>query len=177
MFFLRSHIKNLRPVVGPVGRKFFYDPKVDSDIYMKGAWILHSLRTYLKNDTLFFDIFKSFATKFKFSIATSKDFINLVSEKSGDNMQWFFDQYLNNRFVPVLEIALTRKGLFYRWTHTNNDFRMPVKIKLGNDNEIEITPTVKTQFFSWAFPRVNINFRQSLFLVKENSALPFLYNK
>ena len=173
----RNQIKNLRPVVGPGGRKFFYQPKVDSDIYMKGAWVIYSLRAYLDDDSLFFDILKSFAIKYRMRIVTTQDFIDLVNEKSGRDMKWFFDQYLYSRFVPVLEICPVREGLYYRWTKTNSDFKIPVKVKLSGDREVEINPTSKTQLYRASLTGVSIKLDQFLFLVKTNEALPVLFRR
>lgn len=175
MLFMRSTIKNVRPVIGPPGRKFFYDPKVDSDLYMKGAWILHSLRAYLDNDSLFFDILKTFQSRYREKIVTSKDFTDLANEKSGEDLNWFFDQYLKSRFVPVLEVCVSQGGLYYRWTQTNANFKMPVKVKVSDTEEIKITPTAKTQFLNRSMPSISISIMQALMLVKENKELPLLY--
>ena len=49
--FYKVMIANKRPLVGPVGRRYF-DYK-DGDAYVKGAWMLHSLRTTINNDSIF----------------------------------------------------------------------------------------------------------------------------
>jgi aminopeptidase N len=125
----RWTIINRRPVVGPYGLRYFNYK--DSDIYVKGAWILHTLRETINNDPVFFDIIKTFATRNMYRNVTSADFISVVNEKTGKDYNWFFDQYLHNRFVPELEYCTDKKGLFYyRWNpeYTNDTFPLPVTI-------------------------------------------------
>jgi aminopeptidase N len=143
LFQQRIFIRNQRPVVGPTGVNYFNYK--DSDPYMKGSWILHTLRTVIGNDPVFLDILKSFAIAYREKQVNSQDFINLVNSKTGKDYSWFFKQYLNNRKVPVLEYALDGKGkIYYRWAEVADDFSMPVKLKMG-PNSFTITPTSKVQ--------------------------------
>src|SRR5690606_35016695 len=68
----RLFIKNKYPLVGVKDRRWFHHRK-GSDVYVKAAWVLHTLRAQLDNDPLFFDIIKTFATRYKYKIVTSKD--------------------------------------------------------------------------------------------------------
>ncbi|MGL5891121.1 MAG: M1 family metallopeptidase [Bacteroidia bacterium] len=121
----RLYIINRRPVVGKKGIRYFNYK--DSDIYMKGAWILHTLRNSINNDTLFFDIIKTFATRYYRSEISSQQFIDLVNEKTGQNYNAFFAQYLNNRFVPEIEFFDDGEYLYYRWKKTNADFDLSIR--------------------------------------------------
>ena len=125
----RNFIVNRRPVVAPYGMRYFNFR--DSDIYMKGAWILHSLRYTMHNDSLFFDVLKTFYTRFKYQNARSSDFEKLVNEKTGKDFTWFFDQYLRNRFTPELEYCMKNDQLYYRWTKTNTHFPMTAKVQMA----------------------------------------------
>ena len=127
LLFQRLTIKNKRPVVGPEGYHYFNYK--DGDVYNKGSWILHTLRTAMNNDTLFLGIIRSFALKYREKQVVSQDFIDLVNQRSGKDYTWFFKQYLYNRKVPVLEYNLDKSGeLAYRWAETGDDFKMPVRI-------------------------------------------------
>jgi aminopeptidase N len=122
LFFSRLMIKNKYPVVGDEDRRWFHY-RICSDVYGKGAWILHTLRTQLNNDRLFFDIIKSFYEENKYSIVESKDFISHVNYITSNDYTWFFNQYLNNNFAPELEYAISDRGLLhYRWKNTNPNF-------------------------------------------------------
>lgn len=106
-------IVNRRPVVGEKGIRYFNYH--DGDIYNKGAWVLHSLRYAIENDSLFFDILHSFYMENKYSQVSSEKLEELVSRKTGKDFHWFFEQYLYNRFVPELEYCVKDGKLFYRW--------------------------------------------------------------
>ena len=130
-------IKNKRPVVAPHGRRCFHANK-SSDVYAKGAWILHSLRNTIENDSLFFSIIKNFYNDNKLSVITSQDFIDLVNKETNQDFTWFFSQYLNHNKVPVLEYYFSDDGiLYYCWRDVNNDFKnLPVFIKISSNEEI-----------------------------------------
>ncbi|MEO5645354.1 MAG: M1 family metallopeptidase [Bacteroidia bacterium] len=118
----RAYIVNRRPLVGEKGIRYFNYK--DGDIYMKGAWVLHSLRHVVANDSLFFDILHSFYMENRMKEISSKQFEETVNRKTGKNLHWFFEQYLYNRFTPELEYCVKDKTLFYRWNpgYSGEDF-------------------------------------------------------
>lgn len=121
------YIKNQRPVVGPMNKRWFYYK--DGDIYSKGTWILATLRTVINNDKIFFDILKSFYQENQRSVILSDKFQELVERKTGVNYDWFFNQYLYNRKTPILEYYKDYEGyLYYRWIDCNDDFKMNAKV-------------------------------------------------
>jgi aminopeptidase N len=168
----RISIINRRPLVGPVGRRWFWHK--DGDVYVKGAWMMHTLRTVIGNDKLFFDILKSFREKYHGVTISSHDFIAYVNERTGNDYTWFFNQYLHNRFTPILEYYMEGNKFYYRWTHVNEDFRMPVNIQAnGDDENIRIVPSAKTQVLEYrtAFRSLYLPEERMLFGVKENAKL------
>ncbi len=128
-------IANKKPVVGP--RNVNYWDYKDSDPYLKGALMLHSLRGTIGNDPVFFDILKSFYKKYKFTIVNTGDFIEMVNEKTHNNFDWFFQQFLYNRkparFQYKTEFNPVNKSwhMNYKWLDTDSGFKMPVDIKDG----------------------------------------------
>lgn len=167
LLFQRLTIKNKRPVVGPEGYHYFNYK--DGDVYVKGSWILHTLRNTINNDTLFLGILKSFAVQNKAKIVVSDDFIKLVNERTGQDYGWFFKQYLYNRKVPVLEYNLGKNGeLLYRWAETGEDFKMPLKI-INGGIAYNLSPTSKTQTVTLAAGGEDIIFpkEKMLFIAKE----------
>jgi len=174
LLFQRWMIKNKRPVVGPLGRRYF-DYK-DSDAYVKGSWVLHTLRSEIDDDTLFFDIIKTFAARYREKVITSQEFIDLVNEKTGTDYSWFFKQFLNDRRAPILEYNVAKDGNFYyRWSDTNQDtdFQMSVKV-VGNDKVVTIQPTFQVQQMPNPFGAVDeltFNNRYKYFGIKENKRL------
>jgi len=141
----RIFINNKYSVEGIEGRRWF-DSKLNADVYGKGAWILHSLRDQLENDKLFFDIIHTFYTNNAYSIVSSKDFIELVNKKTGEDWNWFFHQYLQNNFAPELVYNTDARGnLIYKWVNVYPEFnKLKVRVKFRNGT-IVITPSSQIQ--------------------------------
>jgi hypothetical protein len=61
---------------------------------------------------------------------STKEFISLIHNNSGQNNQWFFNQYLFKNDLPVLiveeEIIKNKKFIDLWWE--NDGFKMPVEI-------------------------------------------------
>ena len=144
----RMMSENKRPVVGPMD--VAYTNFKDSDIYTKGACILHNLREILSDDKVFKTIIKRFSMENRMKCVTTHDFISLVNEETGKDYQWYFDQYVYRREAPELfyHLLINSKGgltLYYKWNEavTNESFdQMPVELEV--DEEIQtIYPTTK----------------------------------
>jgi aminopeptidase N len=166
-------IKNKRPVVGPKNVNY-WDYK-DSDVYMKGALLLHTLRNILNDEALFREILRDFYQKYKYGSAVSDDFIRLVNEKTGKDYSSFFKQYLYNRSCPELQWEYVYdmyqgKGyLYYRFQKANDDFSIPVRIKMDDKSYI-IHPTKKLQKSEISNPKsILINTDYSYIAVKRTS--------
>ena len=175
MLFYRLFIKNKWPVCGPRDVRYFYYK--NSDCYQKGAWVLHTLRTQLNNDSVFFDIIKTFQAKFRYKTCTSQDFIDVVNEKTNDEYAWFFKQYLYKREAPILEYYWDGQKFYYRWDKVDADFKMPVEIMLDNslkitlypkksDNLVQITPISRDTYKAISFDNI-----MRLYGVRENKKL------
>ena len=65
----------------------------DSHTYPKGALVLHMLRQQL-GDAAFFDTLKHFLHRYAFEPVDTSDFIRSVKTVTGQNLDWFFDQWL-----------------------------------------------------------------------------------
>jgi aminopeptidase N len=135
-------IKNKRPVVRKRGIRYF--DYHDEDIYVKGSWVLHTLRNTIKDDSLFFDILKTFRTENHMKQIYSETFVELVNKKTGKDYNWFFKQYLFRREAPIFEYYWAAEGLYYRWASTDTDFVMPITI-LVNNKSVVLKPSSKVQ--------------------------------
>ena len=173
----RLFIANKWPVVGPVGLRYF-DYR-NSDCYQKGAWVLHTLRTQLNNDTIFFNILKSFQAKYRMKTVTSQDFINLVNEKSKTDYSWFFNQYLYKRESPFLEYYWDETTFYYKWKYTDASFSMPAEIALDGLVKITLHPTNKVQQIAISaktYKEITFNNYTEFFGVQENKKLKKEFN-
>jgi len=143
-------INNLYPVVGE--RNINENTFLSGDIYNKGAAMLNNLRCILDNDSLFFRIIKDYYNKYKFRITTTEDFLKLVHEYSGLDLDDFFRKFLYDAEPPVLfcTYELDNKGnlkFTYQWTKTGPKFTMPFCICLNGKEVIRLNGTTSSQTF------------------------------
>ena len=147
----KNYIYNKRQLIKPLN--VLYNPfvnSIDSDVYYKGALVLYTLRYCIDNDSLFFDILKSFYLKYKKKNIRTIDFINHVNNKTNRNFNWFFNQYLYNYKIPELHYfekdELSDSGkistFYYKWMNTEAEFKMPVNI-IADDDTISLIPSVE----------------------------------
>lgn len=72
-------------------------------VYEKGALVLHALR-YVLGDEAFFRVLREYADTYAFELSTVSDFRHLASEAGGENLDWFFDEWLDRAGCPYFEI-------------------------------------------------------------------------
>ncbi|KAA3648727.1 MAG: hypothetical protein DWQ07_00585 [Chloroflexi bacterium] len=79
------------------------DPSADNlfsgSVYQRGALTLHALRLEI-GDEAFFEILRTYADRFKYSNASTEDFISLAEEISGQELSDFFDGWLYEEDIP-----------------------------------------------------------------------------
>ncbi len=176
LWMYRITIKNKRPLVGPEGLRYF-DFR-DGDVYTKGAWMLNTLRSYIDNDTLFWSILSGFYEENKYDLVDSEDFIAYANKKCGEDLRWFFDQYLYNRNVPELEYTLADDGIYYRWAKTENNFKLPIDIVIKGGDKVRLTPK-KDQVQYMKLPNdaelARMAYSDQYFAYKRNGKLKKLY--
>jgi aminopeptidase N len=104
-------------------------------IYNKGGWVLHMIRGQL-GDARFFKAIQHYTKRFSFQTATTSDFMQAISESTGQDLEWLFDQYVYKAGHPeidfawdyddanhMLHVALKQKG----------GFRVPLEIEALGD--------------------------------------------
>jgi len=137
-------IQNDRPIIGIYGVN--YDGS--SDMYPKGAVMLHTIRNVVNNDELWFATIKGLLENFKYKTVTSDEVIAYINKKTGKDLTLIFDQYLKYRYPPTLVYKIEQKNdkivLTYQWKADVKDFKMPIKVGFGNDFQW-ITPTSQPQ--------------------------------
>jgi aminopeptidase N len=139
----KSLIKNNEPIVGPLGVN--YEGWEDSDMYYKGAWILHTFRSVLNNDSLWFSILKGLQHDMALKTVTTADIIQYINKKTNQDFTNFFIQYLYSAKPPILEFYLEKHKkkfyLNYRWSNTDKNFKMPIPLNLNISKRIFIEPS------------------------------------
>jgi aminopeptidase N len=80
-----------------------YTGLLNPNSYQKGAWILHMLRNKT-GEEIFLRGLVEFYNRHKLSHASSDDFINVMQEFSGLDLDQFFDDWLYSAGHPVLTV-------------------------------------------------------------------------
>ena len=162
----RKGIRNKLPVVGPINSNYW----AFGDSYVKGAWIMHTLRHVIDDDELWFDILKSFAVKNAKSHVSTEDFLNHLIYKTRYNFQLIFYQYFYTHKPPVFEYYQDVNKFFYRWDAVSG-FDMPIDINL-NGVELRINPKKDINHIDISeFSVIHIRDWEFLMILKENPDL------
>lgn len=134
--------RNQETVIGEYDvNHVFYDT---GDAYAKGCRLIHTLRSILKNDVLFFEILRGIQKDFALKTVTSRDIESYISKRSGIDLSSIFDQYLRTTKVPELAYFFQEGKLNYRWNNVVEGFNMPVGVALKGGN-MSIKPSDKWQ--------------------------------
>ena len=75
----------------------------DRVVYYKGAWVLHMLRHEI-GEAKFFSLLRRYAAdpRFRFGNASTTDFRMLAEQISGEDLEWFFEQWVYRAGRPIL---------------------------------------------------------------------------
>jgi aminopeptidase N len=92
----------IRPIVYRHWR--YPNDNFDSHTYPKGAVILHHLR-FVLGDRAFFQSLKHFLHEHAFQPVQTEQLIIAIKEATGQNLEWFFDQWIYSPGHPVFEIS------------------------------------------------------------------------
>ena len=120
----RNRIQNDRPLIGD----YNVNNEGSSDIYYKGANMIHMLRQLTKDDEKWRQILRKMNSKFYHQTVTTQQIEDFLSKEIGRDLNPFFNQYLRDTRIPVLEYKITEGKLNYRWNNVVSGFDMPVEI-------------------------------------------------
>jgi aminopeptidase N len=73
-------------------------------IYQKGGWVLHMLRGQIGTDTFWAGI-REYYRAYRNASATTADFQRVMEKASGQDLNWFFRQWLYRAGSPVLKAS------------------------------------------------------------------------
>ena len=138
---IKNRIQNQIPIVGRENENHW---ALNGDTYMKGAWVMHTLRSVINNDPIWFSILKEFMVENAKSHVSTIDFFDKVKEKTGDDYSYFARQYLYSPNLPIFEFFQEENSYNYRWKNVNSGFNMPLDI-LINNKKTRIYPTEEFQ--------------------------------
>lgn len=168
-------VKNDRPIIGVYGVNY----AGSGDMYNKGSLVLHTLRSVINNDSMWFAILRGLQDKFKYQTIDADDIFNFINEKTGQDYGYFFDQYFKHTRIPELRITVIKQGdkvtARYRWRADVKDFKMPVKVTMAKNKYEFIYPTTrwKTTQLGDIDPR-DFRVAEELFFVDVKLSLSYL---
>ncbi len=76
----------------------------DSRAYAKGAYVLHMLRQLL-GDEIFFKGIRHYVFRHQNTLVKTPDFEKAMEETSGQNLNWFFEQWLYRPGYPKFQVS------------------------------------------------------------------------
>ena len=123
-----------RPIIDLENKDLF--KLLNSNNYPKGGWVLHMLRGYM-GDELFFNGIRKYYELYKYKTAMTKDFQSVMENIKGENLDWFFEQWLYKPGFPIISYE-------EKWNYSEgSNGSLSVKISQIQKNEwpIFIIPT------------------------------------
>jgi len=72
--------------------------------YRKGGWVLHQLRHHVGDET-FFEILAAYRAAYAYSAATTDDFAAVAAGVAGEDLSWFFDQWVYYAGAPAYDVG------------------------------------------------------------------------
>lgn len=153
----KKAVNNDEPIIG----KYDVNSEGSSDMYYKGALLLHTIRSIIDDDDKFFSILKDIQNTYKYKCVTSAEIENFITQQAGIDFTPIFDIYLRSKTIPTLEIILYQDFLdlkanyYYSFKNmqTNEEdkklerthFTMPVKITTEKNKYETIYPSTDGQ--------------------------------
>ena len=129
----KRFIRNKSPIVGC----YHVNHQGSGDMYQKASVMLHTLRTLIKDDQLWFSIIREISDKYKYKTINASDIMTFIMQRTEKDLTVFFSQYLNNAKLPEFQYQLIKEGrnttVKYRWEAIDM-FDMPLLVNSGNED-------------------------------------------
>jgi aminopeptidase N len=124
-----------RPVYDPEEQDLF--GLLNDNNYPKGGWVLHMLRGLMGDDAFFRGI-RTYYARHLHSAVLTEDFQAVMEEVSGQDLDWFFRQWIYQPGYPVLEMEWSWSpdsgtvDIVIRQTQPDRwpTFRLPMEVEL-----------------------------------------------
>ena len=152
-------------IIRPLEYHYFDEPNAiynEEHTYLKGASVLHMLRAVLGDDS-FFRALAYFLDKHEFQNVVSDDLLVAIREATGQNLDWFFDDWVTGAGHPIFDVG---------YDYHRND-------KLIDFTVTQIQPVVKGQDLFTLPVRVRITtpsktWEEKLQISKESERFPIV---
>jgi aminopeptidase N len=123
--------------------QMYGDEGPGGDIYVKGAWVLHSLR-YLMEDDAFWESVRilAYGTPHPETLEppivprhrTTDEYLEIAGTVAGRDLTWFFEVYFRTAAVPELTSRQDGADVLLEWsTEGDLPFDMPVPVRRNGE--------------------------------------------
>jgi aminopeptidase N len=149
----------------PIVHNVYHEPidLFDRHLYEKGSLVLHMIRTVL-DDALWRKAIHHYVRKHRSTNVTTPDFQRAITEATGRNIDWLFDEYVYRGGHPSFKLAFEwddaskRAKLTVQQTQDENDsslFRLPVVVDFtvsGKRHAFDVEVREKVHNFYFSLP-------------------------
>jgi aminopeptidase N len=151
-----------RPVIDTAQRNLM--ALLDRNSYEKGGFVLHMLRRQV-GDSAFFSALRIYYTSHRDGTALTDDLRAAMDQASGQQLGWFFDQWLRRPGYPEVDVT---------WSYDPSSHQVSLEVAQGERFGAYRFPlTVAVQDISGAVRRVTVNVpaeRESHFVLPDHFA-------
>ncbi len=140
---IRYYRKNKMPVIDTTITDLM--KLLNTNTYQKGAWVLHMLRDEV-GDAAFFAGLRLFYERYRNSNVLTNDFIKVMEEISGKELEDFFRQWLWTGGHPQLKITARNKKILIQQVQTDL-FDFPIEFRVltsGGEKHIRVHVTERS---------------------------------
>lgn len=157
-------------------------------VYKKGSWVLHMLR-YILGDSLFFNGMADYGQTYMHSTANTEQFKNAMENYSGQDLDWFFDEWVFSPNYPRYNwnwAKTTSGGNYTVYLNINQKqttplvFTMPIEFKISTpsgDTIVTLQNTQRDQSFSFqlAGNPTSLTFDPNYWILSPDTLKPYPY--
>lgn len=156
----RNNVMNDKPIIG----HYHVNKEGSGDMYYKGGSMLHTLRTWLNDDNLWRNILRGLNKEFYHQTVTTEQIEGYIEKQSGKELGWFFDQYLRDTRIPMIEFSTKGKKLSFKYANTVPGFSLPLLVSINNEPEIWIYPGEEWKTVNASSPIESVQFNPNFYV-------------
>lgn len=157
----RQAIQNDRPIIGI----YNVNHEGSGDMYHKGGNMLHTLRMWIHDDVLWRNILRGIQQDFRHQTVTTDQIENYIARQSGKDLDAFFDQYLRDTRIPVLEYEVKKNSLKFRYINSVAGFNLPLLVNFNKGEEEWIYPNTEWQTIRMNTPVKSLEVNPNFYIV------------
>ena len=112
-------------------------------VYQKGGWVLHMLRGVIGTENFWTGI-REYYSRYRDANASTADLRRVMEQTSGQDLGWFFDQWLHRPTSPSFDggwrydAATKQVEVVVTQTQTGEPYRTPVEIGIVMDGQLRV---------------------------------------